>query len=115
MSETQNQIVLTPKLDSLPSILKDLNQWVNWNVGEAKDGGRYNKIPVNKNGRAINAHDPSNWLSLEEAYSNTQLLSITGGIAFDLSGDQIDLNEAGHLYLVGGDIDECVTSYQDGI
>lgn len=78
-----------------------------------KPNGRYGKLPVNTEGILINAHDVSHHVDLETAYqSYTSNKSQLAGIAIDLPATPItygytDVGEP--LYLIGGDIDECVT------
>lgn len=62
-----------PVLDLMPQyvplLLQRQKRWVLWKKGEEKnDGsGRWSKLPVNKQGRLINGHDPKNFLSFVDA------------------------------------------------
>lgn len=106
-------LVIPPNPQNIPTMLKEKNNWLCWKKTEPKPNGRYGKRPVNIHGRPINAHDVSHHVDLETAYrsyaSNTSQLA---GIAIDLPATPItygytDVGEP--LYLIGGDIDECVT------
>lgn len=46
--------------------MKNYKQWINWKPVPQSDG-KTTKIPVNPKGEKIDAHDPSNWLSYDEA------------------------------------------------
>lgn len=111
--------VLRPKFEGVPELLRLLPRWVAWNVGKPKadGGGRYEKIPVNaKTGKACNAHDPANWLTFEDvcrAYETGRF----AGIAIDLPNERESVataDDASPLFLIGGDIDECVSKDDNG-
>lgn len=46
--------------------MKRFKQWINWK-SVTKSDGKVTKIPVNTQGATINAHDPSYWMSHDEA------------------------------------------------
>lgn len=112
--------VISPKFDEIPRILRELGQWVLWRLGDMKtDGsGRYGKVPISPvTGMNANAHDSQNWLNFDQAVDLYTKGWIRGtaiaGIAIDLPNtpEPVAQNERGEpLYLIGIDIDECVTS-----
>ncbi len=110
---------LRPKFEGVPALLREQPRWLGWIKGAAKaDGsGRYEKIPVNvRTYKACNAHAAANHFTFHEvceAYETGRL----AGIAFDLPNERepIAFDEAGRpLYLIGGDIDQCVVEKADG-
>lgn len=115
MNQITKPFVIKADASKIPELLKSKPQWLNWNVGGLKEDGRYTKIPVNKLGVAINPHDPKNWMTFSESHQSSQSTYISGGIAFDLSGAQInEPTENQKIFLIGGDIDKCVVSYVPG-
>ncbi len=109
----QNQeLVIPPNTQNIPSLLKERNNWLCWKKAEPKPNGRYGKRPANINGRLINAHDTAEHVDLETAYqSYISNKSQLAGIALDLPVEPIIYgysNTGEPLYLIGGDIDECV-------
>ena len=112
MLENSNLKILQVRPENIPSPLREIPRWIRWTVGKHKDGGRYDKIPINKHGYAANAHDPKNWNSFKEA-----LEQIKGaekiGLALDLNGEPLVGGEFSGLYLIGGDLDVCVENYSE--
>ena len=105
--------LIKPNINAIPSILKSKSHWICWKKAEPKPNGRYGKLPTNIHGSVINAHDKAHHVDLNTAYQS--YLVNTGniaGIALDLPNEPeiYDHTEEGFpLYLIGGDIDECIT------
>lgn len=109
----QKAVVLKPNPSKIPELLKKQSNWICWKKSDPKPNRRYGKLPTNIKGAVINAHDIKHHVDLETAYqtyaSNTDQLA---GIALDLPVDPVinSYNDSGEpLYLIGGDIDECIT------
>ena len=105
--------VLTPTPSKIPELLKKRSNWICWKKSGAKPNGRYGKLPANIKGTVINAHDVNHHVDLETAYQSYD------SNKFQLAGIAIDLptnpgiygytDDGEPLYLIGGDIDECIT------
>lgn len=113
--QIMSPVILAPNFDKIPQLLRNKNNWIVWNIGKLKPYGKYDKIPVNhSNGKAHNAHDPSIWLSFEEAeqaYSSGNF----SGIGFVLDGQPVAKDDDGdELYLAGIDIDKCIKPNAEG-
>ena len=109
--------VLSPKPAGIPELLRDLPRWLTWVHGADKQNGsgRYEKIPVNwQSGKACNAHDSANWLTFDAA-CKALAAGRFSGIAIDLPNERDPVATAADgtpLYLIGGDIDECIVENQ---
>jgi hypothetical protein len=107
-----NALVIPPNTQNIPLLLKKKNNWLCWKKAEPKPNGRYGKRPVNTKGRLINAHDTSEHVDIETAYqSYTSDKKQIAGIAIDLPTKPAIYSytdDGQPLYLIGGDIDECV-------
>lgn len=92
--------------DSIPPLLKGINQWIVWKAVPKEDGG-INKVPIHhKRGWKINPHDKANHITFEEAVAAYKS-GMGNGIGFDLTGGPISHTENGDpLYLVGLDFDK---------
>ncbi|BEI43322.1 MULTISPECIES: AAA family ATPase [unclassified Polynucleobacter] len=106
-------VVIAPNLEKIPALLKQKSNWLCWKRAELKPNGRYGKLPTNVHGRVINAHDTKHHVLIESAFdSYLSDKASLDGIALDLP---VDPQIYGHtddgqpLYLIGGDIDECIT------
>ena len=106
-------VVLTPNINKIPELLSSQPHWICWKKTELKPNGRYGKLPTNIQGKVINAHDISQHVDLVSAYQNYSANKENiAGIALDLPTEPViyDYTDNGEpLYLIGGDIDECVT------
>jgi putative DNA primase/helicase len=94
--------------EKIPALLQQIPQWLHWVATEQKEGGRFNKIPVGTDGKAINPHDPANWLEFADVLGlfNARRHS---GIAIDLAGNAIGVDgEETPVYVIGVDLDKCV-------
>ena len=84
-------IVPTPirhRSDNIPAFLRSSTQWIHWAATEEKNDGRFNKVPVSRTGFNINAHDPINWMTFEEAAQSFNP-AVHSGIAIDLAGSKV--------------------------
>lgn len=81
--------------------MRELNQFIVWRSQARPNSDRSDKIPVHptKN-RKINAMDPTNWMSYEEALEHTSRLSVRYEIGFVFTSND-------PYWFI--DIDECVT------
>lgn len=94
--------------DKVPEFLKRLPQWLHWVATEEKEDGRFNKVPVNLNGHAINAHDSNNWFSFEDVIKRFDEARHSG-LAIDLSGAPLLIDGfEQETFLIGADLDKCV-------
>ena len=94
--------------DRIPAVLQQLPQWLHWVATKQKEDGRFNKIPVDTGGKAIDPHDPANWLAFTDVLGRFNAARHSG-IAIDLAGNPVRLDgEDAPAYLIGVDIDKCV-------
>lgn len=101
--------------EAIPDELKERCHWVCWVVGNTKENGKFDKIPVDpKTGRFTDGTNPNNWLSFEEVcahYDNGKC----DGIGIGLRGDPFSVDQDGQpLYLIALDFDG-VTNRPDEI
>jgi hypothetical protein len=83
--------------DNIPEELKQIPQWVNWK--RAKRDGKTTKPPCTPTGANMDAQDPKNWLSFQEAVSAYERNPKLDGVGLVLTAD---------LGLVGWDLDRCL-------
>lgn len=105
-------VVLQVKPENIPAILKNIDQWVGWKVGDRRPDGRYEKLPVDQRGKVCNAHSPLNWMNIDDALELHQKGS-SSGIGFVLDGKPISIHGEDQ-YIVGIDIDHCVKADKSG-
>ena len=79
---------ITPPFDihpeNIPDELKAIPHWILWDYRERD--GTIIKVPIDpKNGAWINAHDPKNWLTFEDALKYSKENNL--GIGFDFTTD----------------------------
>lgn len=53
--------------DVVPFGLESYRQFINWKAVRSPKSGKDDKVPCSPAGRAIDAHDPKNWVSADEA------------------------------------------------
>ena len=106
-------VVLPVNNEKIPTPLKRKDTWVKWKVGASKPDGKYDKLPMNAFGIVTNAHDPNNQMSFDIAYSGYEQGKCSG-VGFVLNGKPFTTDGDGDLYLVGIDIDRCVTKDGNG-
>jgi putative DNA primase/helicase len=108
-------ILIRHNLDSVPSFLRSLPQWIHWAATEEKNDGRFNKVPVSSTGFNINAHDSKNWMTFEKVIQSFDP-SVHSGIAIDLTGSKVKMVDTSEeVFLIGVDLDRCVLCVnQDG-
>jgi hypothetical protein len=86
--------------------MKAINQWITWNAGATTPDGKFPKYPTDsKSGKNHNAHDPSIWLSFDDAVTAFEA-GQGSGIGFVLTKKPVSTDDRGPLYLVGIDIDD---------
>jgi len=70
--------------ENIPEELKAIPHWIVW--GYREKNGESVKVPIDpKTGAWVNAHDPNNWLTFEEAIKYSKKLKL--GIGFDFTKD----------------------------
>ena len=99
---------------SIPPELRDISRWVLWRKTEAKPNGRFGKQPVNSAGYPISVTDPTNWQPFRVTVEQLEKSPAADGIGFCLSNEQVDTPE-GKRFIVGIDIDECVSQESGGL
>ena len=97
----------------VPADFKALKQWILWRATEAKPNGRFGKQPIDHRGYAKSPTDPENWLPFDTAVEQLYSSSCASGLGLCLSGQPIT-GSVETRYLVGIDIDNCVTTAADG-
>ena len=115
MSRNLVPILIRHSLDNIPGFLRASPQWIHWAATEEKNDGRFNKVPVSRTGFNINAHDPINWMTFEEAAQSFNP-AVHSGIAIDLGGSKVKAADTlEEVFLIGVDLDRCVLCVnQDG-
>jgi len=89
-------IGMTKTYSLVPSYLKNLPNWVQWQLVERD--GKKTKIPYSLNGRPASSVDKSTWHKFDEIKHCTPCKDHGAGFCFDGSG------------IVGIDLDHCLTS-----
>lgn len=87
--------------DRVPAALLNSQQWVLWKymLRETKDGPKWTKVPLRRNGRGASSTDSSTWTSFAKASAAHQ--AGTGdGVGYVFSRDD---------GLIGIDLDNCLT------
>lgn len=100
--------VLQVTLVNIPDLLSKADQWVGWRIGSLKPNGKYDKIPVNRHLRDCNANQKSNWMPFDIAVIQYKR-HLFDGLGFALSGDPFLPADGKDFYLIGIDMDRCVT------
>ncbi len=82
-------------MQAVPNGLEHYHQFINWKlVPDKANPGDFKKLPCSPTGEIINSHDPSKWLSPEQAAMSPH------GIAFVFAQSDpfwfLDLDEAFH-------------------
>jgi P4 family phage/plasmid primase-like protien len=116
LTNTYIKDVIPPNFSKINPFLKTLHQWGFWKKTEDKtDGsGRYGKRPVNAKGITTNLLAEENWQTFDAvtAQYNPEKYS---GVALVLGGKPVTYDKTGvPLYLIGGDIDNCIQRNVDG-
>tara|TARA_R110000787_G_scaffold23762_5_gene67762 strand:- start:3774 stop:6221 length:2448 start_codon:yes stop_codon:yes gene_type:complete len=86
---------------SLPKALSGFGQYpqfVNWNLVQVEGSPKPAKVPVDATGRKIDPHNPTNWMTAEQAY--TQAAAFGYGVGFVFTADD-------PFFFI--DIDNCLT------
>jgi len=101
--------LLAVQTEKIPPLLKAIPHWIHWKRGRDKPNGRFDKIPVDPNGKTMNALQSENWLQFDQAVE--KISSHHAGLGFVLHDVPVDEDTNGSpLYLIGIDLDECVTT-----
>ena len=94
-------------IDSIPSLMKQIDNWVNWRYAEV--GGRLTKIPYipssfgTGNLKGAKANDPSTWDSFENACKN---LDSRTGIGFEIGNTSLVCCDLDHVKNTNGTISD---------
>ncbi len=93
--------------DCLPPELTHLPRWVVWKAGKPKPDGKFSKVPIHPTkGHNINANDPANHMSFEDARSAYQS-GCGSGIGIALTDEPVAVVDGALLRLVALDFDNC--------
>jgi len=93
--------------DNIPDALKAIPQCIVWRAGPLKSNGKFDKIPIDpRRGRKIDAHDPNNWLSFDDAIA-AHKAGVGSGIGIDMSAAHTVECGGEPYYLVALDFDRC--------
>ena len=106
------QIKINPS--GIPGELKNISQWILWRKTKPKANGRFGKQPVNSAGYPVSVTDPTNWQPFRVTVEQLEKSSSADGVGFCLSNEQVDTPE-GKRFIVGIDIDECVSQKSEGL
>lgn len=109
LSREQEFYMLNLNIGGIPPELKQYPQWILWCRTEDKENNRFGKRPCNEAGFAISATSPKNWLPFHIAVDQLGRSKQASGIGICLSGQPIEGSGVAK-YLVGIDIDNCVTA-----
>lgn len=93
---------------NIPALLRRIDRWVMWKAGAPKSTGKFDKVPVNNQGRMVNGLAAENWLTFEDAYAGF-CAGKCDGVGYVLDGSPIDYG-ADRLYPVALDFDNCEAS-----
>lgn len=92
---------------NIPDLLKGLTRWVVWRAGPPKDGGKFDKIPVDAvTGRAVSPLDPTNWLPFNRAMDAYDRGGVQG-VGIVLTRDQPLTHNGETFFLIALDFDQC--------
>ena len=91
----------------IPSPLKCVSRWIVWKAGPLKPNGKFDKVPASPcSRRRINANDPTNWLTFDDA-CNAYGSGNFSGVGIVLSDQPVSQANGHSLYLVALDLDHC--------
>lgn len=93
---------------NIPALLRRIDRWVMWKAGAPKSTGKFDKVPVNNQGRMVNGLAAENWLTFEDAYAGF-CAGKCDGVGYVLDGSPLDYG-ADRLYPVALDFDNCEAS-----
>ena len=114
MTEPRNSQMATQKLgvnrDTIPNLLKDLDQWVVWKALKKDNGSKVSKVPIDPiSGRNIDALNKKNHMDFDTAFHKYEIGS-GSGIGFVLTGEPLKISNK-LFYIVGVDIDNVIDSH----
>jgi hypothetical protein len=93
--------------DRLPPELTRLPRWVVWKAGKPRPDGKFSKVPIHPTkGHNINANDPANHMSFEDARRAYQS-GRGSGIGIALTDEPAAMLDGAPLWLVALDFDNC--------
>ena len=117
-AESANYELLFPRIEKIPLEITQISAWLCWvAVEDSNNPDKFKKIPIDKFGKACNAHEAKNHRTFADACNQFRKAKhgfgwgALGGIAIDLpnqprpvasKADGID------LFLIGFDWDHCV-------
>jgi len=93
---------------NIPDVLKEVDRWVMWKAGPRKPTGKFDKVPVNNQGRMMNGLAAENWLRFQDANAG-YIAGKCDGIGFVLDGTPV-VYGGEQLYPVALDFDNCASA-----
>lgn len=93
---------------NIPDVLKKVDRWVMWKAGPRKPTGKFDKVPVNNQGRKVNGLTSENWLTFEDAHAG-YCAGKCDGVGYVLNGEPV-MHGDEPLYPVALDFDNCEAS-----
>jgi AAA domain/Primase C terminal 2 (PriCT-2) len=98
---------------NIPALLKGEKRWVVWRAGPYKPTGKFDKIPVDPlTGRNVNALEPANWLTFDQAM-DAHRRGMANGIGIVLSDQLPIVMDGTPYYLTAIDLDQCLDSMSE--
>lgn len=94
--------------NNIPEVLKGVDRWVMWKAGPRKSTGKFDKVPVNNQGRKVNGLTAENWLTFEDAHAG-YCAGKCDGVGYVLNGEPV-MHGDEPLYPVALDFDNCEAS-----
>ncbi len=99
------------EVHNIPDILKDVDRWVMWRAGTAKPNGKFDKVPVNKQGRKVNGLAADNWLTFKDAHDG-YCAEKCDGIGYVLDGSPVICGDE-QLFPIALDFDNCEAAAEE--
>jgi hypothetical protein len=62
----------------VPLSLQELPNWIAWNVGQTKPDGKFDKLPIGKDGSGNLWQKPHQWMTFDEALNTAMLQGYSG-------------------------------------
>ncbi len=73
---SRNQRILIhahPEIEqNVPNDLKAIKQWITWRAGSIQAGGKFDKIPMGRDGTGVQWQKPHQWMSFDEALASAR-------------------------------------------
>tara|TARA_X000000950_G_scaffold282631_1_gene381853 strand:- start:799 stop:1710 length:912 start_codon:yes stop_codon:yes gene_type:complete len=114
MTEPKNKKMGTQKLgvnrDTIPDLLKDLDQWIVWKALRKDNETKFSKVPIDPiSGRNVDALNKKNHMNFEAAFHKYEI-GFGSGIGFVLTGESVRISDLS-FYIIGVDLDNIVSEH----